>query len=97
MVFNFLPIDIELLIFSKYFTSYVLPELKNKIKKKYFKENVLIEIVDIAIKDKAARLINDVLNLNDSILECQLSILKIDQLFYQIIDSHYLGIIDIFT
>jgi len=97
MVFKFLPIDIELLIFSKYFTQNVLPELKNKLKKKYFSQNVLIEIVDIAIKDKAARLINDVLNLNDSILESQLSILKIDQLYYEIIDSHYLGITDIFT
>jgi len=96
-MFNFLPIEIEYLIFKKYYSQEIVPHLnknneivkKNKLKN-YYKNVLLPHLVNISIMDKAGRLINDVINYN------LMNTKELDNIFYNLLELHTCKIIDIF-
>ena len=89
-MFNTLPIDIEIIIYKKYFTHNIIPEFY----KIYFKKNVIPEVIDIAIKEKASRIINNCYIYDTIITASQLHVY--DSLYYFLIELHSNNYVDIF-
>jgi len=103
-MFNFLPIEIECLIFKSYYSQEIVPHLNknNKIVKKnklknYYKNILLPDLINISIMDKAGRLINDVINYNihNNVHKIH-NIQELDNIFYNLLELHTCKIIDIF-
>ena len=96
-MFEFLPIEIECLIFKSYYSQEIVPHLnknneiiiKNKLKN-YYKTTLLPHLINISIMDKAARLINDLIN--NIIMNTK----ELDNIFYNLLELHTCKIIDIF-
>ena len=88
-MFDTLPIDIEIIIYKKYFTHTIIPDLY----KIYFRNNVIPQVIDLAIKEKSGRLINNYIS--DTIITAsQLHVL--DNLYYFLIELHSNKYVDIF-
>lgn len=88
-MFHTLPIDIEIIIYKKYFTHNIIPEFY----KIYFKKNVIPEVIDVAVKEKAGRLINNYIS-DKIITASQLNVY--DSLYYFLIELHSNNYVDIF-
>jgi hypothetical protein len=96
-MFEFLPIEIECLIFKSYYSQEIVPHLnknneiikKNKLKN-YYKTTLLPDLINISIMDKIGRLINHIIN------NVITNIKELDNLFYNLLELHTCKIIDIF-
>ena len=101
-MFELLPTELELLIFRKYFTMTLLPELKEHFEKKsldvlkeYFTEVVLYGVEYKAISLKVAKLLNSVIDQN-IIYDVDTEI-KLDKMYYEIFNLHVKKKYDIFV
>ena len=98
-MFPNLPDDLERTILRKYFIIFVVPNLNcNSIKRKcYFRETVLPVLVNDAIMDKAGRIINSTINIDDNVINHPDNIDQLDQMFYSLVNIHKSGELDIFN
>jgi len=101
-MFEVLPIDIELLIFRKYFSGSVIPDLEEYFQRKsldgireYFTEVVLYGVEYKAIALKVGKLINSVIPGN--IEWDHDSSHKVDKMYYEIFNLHVRKKYDIFV
>ena len=93
-----LPVELENLIYQKYFSAYVLPEFFKKYEYKKLKYNFMNNILPLAVNysiyEKASRIINSMIEINSiNSTEC---VEILDSLYYNLIQTHKLGIIDLF-
>ena len=93
-----LPVELENLIYQKYFSVFVLPEVLKeyhyKTLKYNFMNNTLPLAINYSIYEKASRIINSMVEINYNISDGYAAIL--DSLYYNLIQAHKLGIIDLF-
>jgi len=102
-MFPNLPEDLERTILRKYFIVFIVPSLNSdSIKRKNeFREKVLPLIINEAIMDKAARIVNSLLTdsgLSDEyVLTHPDNIDQLDKMFYSFVNVHKSGNLDIFN
>ena len=90
-----LPNEIHLYIYSLYYKYNVLPECISHVQNKsYFKKTVLPECMVFVIGDQASRLINDVLD--PGVIPDLSALLVLDEMYYDLVHLHKLGIYDLF-
>lgn len=98
-MFYFIPEDCERLIYKNYYCNHVIPELVFKIKeintKNHFNENVITELKDSAVYTKAEKIINSIID-KKNIERTIDNFIRIDEMFYTLVDLHNQGIFDLF-
>ena len=97
-MFDNIPIEIELYIWKLYYNSEILPNIKlvriERNAKEYYSE-LLPEIIDLSIKEKASKILNSIILLKNNITIPD-NIAELDRMYYELIYLHKNKYYDIF-
>ena len=97
-MFDNIPIEIELYIWKLYYNSEILPNIKlvriERNAKEYYSE-LLPEIIDLSIKEKASKILNSIILLKNNITIPD-NIAELDRMYYDLVYLHKNKYYDIF-
>ena len=97
-MFDNIPIEIELYIWKLYYNSEILPNIKlvriERNAKEYYSE-LLPEIIELSIKEKASKILNSIILLKNNITIPD-NIAELDRMYYELIYLHKNKYYDIF-
>ena len=99
-MFPYLPEDLEIKILREYSKGNIIPQLNDQriLLKQIFRELVLPSLIEYSIKEKAGRIINEiVIKIDQTVINNPDNIARLDQMYYSLIDIHHSGLIDIFN
>jgi hypothetical protein len=96
-MFDNIPIEIELYIWKLYYNSEVLPNIKlvriERNAKEYYCE-LLPEIIDLSIKEKASKILNSIIVFDSSTISDNIA--ELDRMYYELVYLHKNKYYDIF-
>ena len=98
-MFPTLPDELEIKIIRKYFQLFVVNKLISKELqlKVFFRETVLPKVIEYSIMEKAGKIINETIDIDNTVLNNQDNLNRLDEMFYSLVNIHRSGQVDLFN
>jgi hypothetical protein len=98
-MFPTLPDELEIKILRKYFELFIVGHLnsKERVLRTEFRQTVLPKVIEYSIMEKAGRIINEIIDIDNTVLNNQDNLARLDQMFYSLVNIHRSGQVDLFN
>ena len=96
-MFDYIPSEIELCIWKFYYNSEIIPQIKLigiERNNKLIYKSLLPYIIELSVKEKAARIINSIIQ--KDIIVTSDNIRSLDDMYYNLVNIHNNDMYDIF-
>lgn len=98
-MFPTLPEELEIKIIRKYFELFIVDQLnsKERVLRTEFRQTILPKVIEYSIMEKAARIMNEIIDVDKQVLEVLDNLNRLDEMFYSLVNIHRSGQVDIFN
>jgi len=98
-MFPTLPDELEIKILRKYFQLFVVGQLnsKERVLRNEFRQTVLPKVIEYSIMEKAGRIINEIIDIDKTVLNNPDNLTRLDEMFYSLVNIHRSGQVDLFN
>jgi hypothetical protein len=98
-MFPELPEELEIKILRKYFELFVVGQLnsKERVLRNEFRQTVLPKVIEYSIMEKAGKIINEIIDIDNTVLNNPDNLNRLDQMFYSLVNVHRSGEVELFN
>jgi len=102
-MFPELPEELEIKILRKYFELFVVGQLNSKERvlrnefRNEFRQTVLPKVIEYSIMEKAGKIINEIIDIDNTVLNNPDNLNRLDQMFYSLVNIHRSGQVELFN